>query len=102
MEKQAPRLAFRVDNTLNSKGGKLGVELRFKKLSDFEPQNVARQVEPLKELLELRTKLASLSSSLFGNDKLEEALRDAMKKIESTRKGTGEAATAAQSEDQRG
>src|ERR1019366_2465403 len=78
MAKQEPRLAFKVDNTLSAAGGKLGVELRFKKLTDFEPQNVARQVKPLNELLELRTKLANLSSSLYGNDKLEEVLRDAI------------------------
>jgi type VI secretion system protein ImpB len=46
-------------------------------------------VGPLKELLELRTKLADLRGSLQGNDKLEEILQNtlndasAMKKLES-------------------
>ena len=33
-----------------------------------------KQVKPLKELLDLRTKLADLRGSLQGNDKLEELL----------------------------
>ena len=32
----------------------LKVDLKFK-MDDFEPENVARQVKPLKELLDLRT-----------------------------------------------
>ena len=44
------------------------------KLTDFDPENVARQVKPLKELLDLRTRLSDLRGSLQGNDKLEEVL----------------------------
>jgi type VI secretion system protein ImpB len=102
MAKQEPRLAFKVDNTLSAAGGKLGVELRFKKLTDFEPQNVARQVKPLNELLELRTKLANLSSSLYGNDKLEEVLREAIAKTEALRKESGSAATPVESTEKKG
>lgn len=102
MAKQAPRLAFKVANTLTPEGGKLGVDLRFKKLSDFEPQNVARQVKPLNDLLELRTKLANLSSSLYGNDKLEDLLRDAITKTEALRKESGESAPPAESPEEKG
>ena len=35
---------------------------------------VAKQVKPLRELMDLRTKLADLRGSLQGNDKLEELL----------------------------
>src|ERR1017187_1729723 len=97
MAKQAPRLAFKVDNTLSPDGGKLGVELRFKKLTDFEPQNVARQVKPLNQLLELRKKLANLSDSLYGNEKLDEVLRDAVVKMEALRKKSSEASTSVDS-----
>jgi len=102
MAKQAPRLAFKVDNTLTKEGGKLGVDLRFKKLADFEPQNVARQVKPLNDLLELRTKLANLSSSLYGNDKLEDLLREAITKTEALRKESGEPAPPAVSPEEKG
>src|SRR5262249_50890029 len=86
MAKQEPRLAFKVDNKLTEEGGKMGVELKFEKLSDFEPDQVARRVEPLNQLLELRTKLSNLRSSLYGNDKLESLLNDAIKETESGRK----------------
>jgi type VI secretion system protein ImpB len=72
-----PHLAFKVENKLSEdpNAGKLGVDLTFKSLDDFSPENVARQVKPLRELLELRTKLADLRGSLQGNDKLEEILQ---------------------------
>jgi type VI secretion system protein ImpB len=71
-----PHLAFSVENKLSEDpdAGQLRVNLGFKSLEDFEPENVAKQVKPLKELLDLRTKLADLRGSLMGNDKLEEIL----------------------------
>ena len=42
----APRLALKVDNRLREDGSRLGVDLTFRRLEDFEPQNVARQVSP--------------------------------------------------------
>ena len=54
------------------------VDLNFKQFDDFEPANVAKQVKPLKEMLDLRTRLADLRGSLQGNDKLEELLLDAV------------------------
>ncbi len=71
-----PHLAFSVENKLSEDpdAGQLRVNLGFKSLEDFEPENVAKQVKPLKELLDLRTKLADLRGSLMGNDKLEEML----------------------------
>jgi type VI secretion system protein ImpB len=47
-------------------------------MDDFEPGNVAKQVKPLKELLDLRTRLSDLRGQLQGNDKLEEVLLDAV------------------------
>jgi len=52
----------------------LKVNLNFKSMDDFEPESVARQVKPLKELLDLRTKLADLRGAMMGNDKLDELL----------------------------
>jgi type VI secretion system protein ImpB len=76
LEAMNPHLAFSVENKLSEDpdAGQLRVNLNFKSIDDFEPENVARQVKPLKELLELRTKLSDLRGSLMGNDKLEEAL----------------------------
>ncbi|HEX3727821.1 MAG TPA: type VI secretion system contractile sheath small subunit, partial [Pirellulales bacterium] len=75
-----PRLAFRVDDKLTGKeGNQVNVELKFKSLDDFAPENVVNQVEPLKKLLETRGKLKDLLSKMDGNDKLEALLEDIVK-----------------------
>ena len=80
LEGMKPHLSFAVENKLSedSDAPQLKVDLHFKSLEDFEPQNVAKQVKPLKELLDLRTRLSDLRGSLQGNDKLEELLLDAV------------------------
>src|SRR5947209_10265698 len=83
LESMRPHLAFSVDNKLsNDPDSKLKIDLNFKSLQDFEPDQVARQVQPLNELLQLREKLSDLRGSLQGNDKLEELLRDAVSNTE--------------------
>ena len=74
-----PRLAFRVDDKLSGKDdSQLNVELRFKKLDDFSPENVVKQIEPLNKLLVQRDKLKNLLNKLEGNDKLEELLQNVL------------------------
>jgi type VI secretion system protein ImpB len=68
-----PRVQMRVDNTLTGEG-ELAVDLSFNKLSDFEPESIVNQVDPLKKLLEVRGKLKDLQSRAEGNDRLEEML----------------------------
>lgn len=80
--KMKPRVAFSVPNRLDPKSGKLQVDLKFEELADFEPENVAKHVEPLKELLDLRTKLSDLRGSLQGNTKFEDLLRNIVKDTE--------------------
>src|SRR5258708_108172 len=55
-------LAFSVQNKLSDEpnAGQVGVNLKFESLEDFSPENVAKQVGPLKELLDLRTRLSDL------------------------------------------
>ena len=62
------------------------MDLSFQKLDDFEPEQVAKQVKPLRELLELRTKLSDLRGSLQTNDKLDELLLDAVSNTEKLQK----------------
>jgi type VI secretion system protein ImpB len=80
LEGMKPHLAFTVENKLSEdpNAPQLKVDLNFKSMDDFAPDNVARQVKPLKELMDLRTKLSDLRGSLQGNDKLEELLLDAV------------------------
>ena len=83
LEGMNPHLAYAVENKLSEEAdpGQLKVDLKFKSLDDFEPQNVAKQVKPLNEVMKLRTKLADLRGTLMGNEKLEEALLDAAKQV---------------------
>lgn len=71
-----PRLAFNVDNKLQEDGSKVGVELKFNSIEDFDPDNVVQQVEPLRQLVEARQKLSDLLSKMDGNEKLENILND--------------------------
>ncbi|TKD29910.1 type VI secretion system contractile sheath small subunit [Azotobacter chroococcum] len=73
-----PRLQYQVDNCLINDNSRIGVELRFESLGDFEPARVAQQIEPLRKLLEVRQKLADLRNKMAGNDKFEELLREVL------------------------
>jgi type VI secretion system protein ImpB len=77
-----PRATFRVPNALGAEGGQFGVELKFRSIADFRPEAVVEQVEPLRKLLEARTKLADLRNKLAGNDKLEDILNDVLNSTE--------------------
>ena len=79
-----PHLAYSVANKLSDdpNAGQLKVDLKFEALEDFSPENVAKQVGPLKELLDLRTRLSDLRGSLQGNDKLDEMLFEAVTNTE--------------------
>lgn len=90
LAKTEPRLAFKVDNKLSNDDTKIGVELRFSNMEDFEPQNVAEQVEPLRKLIELRRKLSNLRSSLYGNDKLDKMLQQILNDDQELNKLCGE------------
>jgi type VI secretion system protein ImpB len=80
LEGMKPHLSFAVENKLSDEpdAPNLKIDLKFRKFDDFEPANVAKQVKPLKELLDLRTRLSDLRGSLQGNDKLEELLLEAV------------------------
>ena len=71
-----PGVSFRVDNKLGDKQGeKLGVNLRFNKMADFEPAAVAKQVPAVAKLLEARSQLANLMRYMDGKVKAEDQLK---------------------------
>lgn len=82
MAGMAPRAAYRVKNRLTDEGGEFGVDMTFKSMEDFSPENVVKQVEPLNELVEARSKLADLRNKLAGNEKLEDLLADVLSNTE--------------------
>ena len=79
LAKAAPRVAFRVPNKVGDNPEELlNVELKFKKLEDFEPTRVVEQVPILNELLQMRMKLTELLGKMEGNDALEKLLGDVL------------------------
>lgn len=96
MAGMAPKASFRVKNELSPAGGEFAVNLAFDKYDDFRPEAVVQQVEPLRKLLEARSKLADLRNKLAGNEKLEDLLGEVLtnteqlKKIEAETAGKGE------------
>ena len=81
LEGMKPHLAFSVENKLSEdpEAGQLKVDLHFKSMDDFSPENVAKQVKPLKEMMDLRQRLSDLRGTLQTNDKLDEVLMETMK-----------------------
>ena len=78
LAKAEPRLALKVDDRLTGKDQSLAVELNFKHMDDFEPANVAKQIAPLNELLQMRQRLTELLGKMEGNDKLENDLMEVL------------------------
>ena len=80
-----PRLGFAVDNKLENNESRMAIELRFNKLEDFEPDQVAQQVEPMRKLVEARKQLSDLVSKMDGNERLEELLGDVINNTDQQR-----------------
>lgn len=78
----APRAAFRVANRLTASGGELAVDLSFRKFDDFRPEAVVERVEPLRRLMEIRSRLAELRNKLAGNEKLDDLLGEVLVQTE--------------------
>ena len=87
-----PRLQFQVDNKLANDDSRIGIELNFKSLADFEPEQVVRQIDPLRKLLEARQKLADLRNKMAGNDKFEELLSEVLQNTDKIAQLTKEVA----------
>jgi type VI secretion system protein ImpB len=88
----APRASYRVKNKLSADGGEFAVNLDFKKMDDFRPEAVVEQVEPLRKLLEARTKLSDLRNKMASNEKLEDLLGDVLANTEKLSQLSAEAA----------
>ncbi len=86
LEGMNPRLAYRVDNKLTDEDSAMAVELKFKSLEDFHPEKVARQIDPIRKLVEAREKLTGLLNKLDGNDKLDELLQDVISSTDALEK----------------
>jgi type VI secretion system protein ImpB len=90
LDSMKPHLAFTVANKLKPGAGSLGVDLHFHSMDDFEPEQVARQIGPMRDLLDLRTKLSDLRGSLQTNEQLDRALSEIVGNSDSLAKIRGE------------
>jgi len=71
-----PGVSFRVENKLTDESEeKMGIQLRFNKMADFDPAAVARQVPAVAKLLEARQQLANLQRYVDGKVAAEQHLR---------------------------
>lgn len=81
VEKVAPGMTAKVEDKLSGEEGqKMGVELHFNSMDDFDPAAIARQVPALAKLMEARDQLANLERYMNGKaaaqDQLKELLSD--------------------------
>lgn len=80
LKSMKPHLAYSVGNQLSDdpEAGRLAVDLNFESLEDFEPEQVARKVKPISDLIDVRTKLQNLRATMQGNEKFEDLLMEAV------------------------
>ncbi|WP_297198385.1 type VI secretion system contractile sheath small subunit, partial [uncultured Pluralibacter sp.] len=63
----APRVSLAVKNTLAGDGSEENVDLTFRSMNDFTPEQVARQIPQLKAMLAMRSLLRDLKANLLDN-----------------------------------
>ena len=77
VEKVAPAVAATVEDKLSGEEGqKLSVNLEFKKMDDFDPAAIARQVPALAKLMEARDQLSNLQRYMNGKSAAQDQLRE--------------------------
>jgi type VI secretion system protein ImpB len=73
LKSMKPRVAMQVPNTLTGEGN-LPVEMTFTSIDDFTPTAIARNVAPLRTLLEARAQLSNLLTYMDGKTGAEELI----------------------------
>jgi type VI secretion system protein ImpB len=76
MEAIEPGLSMKVPNRLGGEDGdRLSVNIKFKKMADFSPTAIARQVPPVAKLLQAREQLSNLLRYMDGKVGAETVLK---------------------------
>jgi type VI secretion system protein ImpB len=73
-----PRVATNVPNKLTGEGS-LAIDLTFRSMDDFSPAAIAQNIEPLRNLLEARQRLANLITYMDGRGDAEALLAEGLK-----------------------
>jgi type VI secretion system protein ImpB len=93
MNNISPNLDLKVENTLEGDGSEIAVNLDFKSMEDFEPQNIVNKVDPLKKLMETRNKLRDLLTKADRSEELENILEEVLSSTDALAALQGELGT---------
>jgi type VI secretion system protein ImpB len=87
MKSQKLGLTANVPNKLTGKeGDEMGVKLNFATLKDFAPEQIARQVPELNQMLETREALSALKAPLANKRAFQKKIAEIVKDEETRRK----------------
>ncbi|EEG85522.1 MULTISPECIES: type VI secretion system contractile sheath small subunit [Proteus] len=75
----SPSVNLTVKNTLANDGSEENINLSFKEMADFEPEQVARQIPQLRAMLAMRNLLRDLKSNLLDNITFRRELENILK-----------------------
>jgi len=76
MSAMKPEAEVQIKSALPEQPGNLVVSLTFNSMEDFSPDAIARQVDPLRKLVELREQLCDLRNRAASNERLKEQLSE--------------------------
>ena len=75
----SPETKFSVDNAIKNDGSEIGINLKFDNFKAFTPEQVAKQVPELDNLLAMRNLLKDLKSNLLDNGQFRRELERIIK-----------------------
>lgn len=90
MGKISPSLSYKVDNKLADDDSQFEVNLNFKSMKDFHPENLVENIEPLKKLVETRNQLKVLLSKADRSRDLEKLLKELLQSADAMEHLAGE------------
>lgn len=93
MSNIAPSLNMKVENTLESDGSEMAVNLDFRTMEDFEPHKIVEKVDALKKLMDTRNKLRDLLTKADRSEELETLLEEVLSNTEALSSLQGELGT---------
>ena len=79
MQKMDIKTNFTAENKLGLGSDEINVELKISNMKDFSPDNIAKQIPEINQLLELRKALVSLKGPMGNIPDFRKAVLDALK-----------------------
>ena len=79
MQKMDIKTNFTVENKLGLGSDEINIEIKISNMKDFSPDNIAKQIPEINQLLELRKALVSLKGPMGNIPDFRKAVLDALK-----------------------